>query len=375
MRIITALGIASAVCGLAALSPANAASAKFKTLYTFGTVPNDGFFPAAALIAVKGLLYGTTESGGPRDGGTVYAIDPATGNETIISNAIGGGPQAPVVQYKYDLFGTTAIAGDTIFSVDLKTKRAMILYDFPFGGDDQPAIPNGLTELGGTLFGTTSAGGHLGCGSVFSFNPVSDLFSVLHRFDCFAGGRAPLGDLAVYQGLLYGVTLFGGAGQVGIIFRVNPTTGAKKTLYTFGGHADGAEPSGIALYKDVMYGSTRYGGATDSGTLFTFNPATRQYATIFSFPGGAGGCLPIDAPVLYNGMLYGVAYGCSPTHKYGVLYKVSLATGEETVLHSFTNGPDGGNPEARLLLYGGALYGTTSIGGTYNDGTVFRYTL
>jgi uncharacterized repeat protein (TIGR03803 family) len=133
-------------------------------------------------------------------------------------------------------------------------------------------------------------------------------------------------------------------------------------------------PTGVVFYKGVMFGSAQVGGVDDSGTLFTFDPATREYTTLFAFPGGAGGCTPIGAPVVYKGKLYGVAYGCANTNKYGVLYEVSLKTGEEKVLHSFTNGPDGGNPDAGLLLYQGALYGTTSYGGADSDGTVFRFT-
>jgi uncharacterized repeat protein (TIGR03803 family) len=371
VRIIMALGIASAVCGLPALSPASAASTKFKTLYSFGSAPNDGVIPVAALIAVKGMLYGTTESGGPHSGGSVYAIDPKTGNETTINNPNANGPTAPVTLYEHNLYVTTTIGVNTIFSVDLKTKQVTTLYNFPDDGDDEPASPNGLTEFNGKLFGTTYDGGRRGCGNVFAFNPVGDVFSILHTFDCPANGT-PIGELAIYQNLLYGVTQQGGASNAGIIYSVDPTSGAVKTVHTFDG-TDGDSSTGITFYKGVMYGSAAYGGATDSGTLFTFNPATRQFTTLFSFPGGAGGCEPIDAPIMYKGMLYGVAYGCSPTHKYGVLYKVSLATGEETVLHRFTNGPDGGNPNARLLLYGGELYGTTMVGGTYNEGTVFRY--
>lgn len=42
-----------------------------------------------------------------------------------------------------------------------------------------------------------------------------------------------------------------------------------------------------------------------------------------------------------------------------------------TVLHSFTNNPDGRFPEAGLLLNGNTLYGTTANGGTWSNGTMF----
>ena len=42
-----------------------------------------------------------------------------------------------------------------------------------------------------------------------------------------------------------------------------------------------------------------------------------------------------------------------------------------TTLHSFTGGSDGANPNAGLILSSNTLYGTTCIGGTSGNGTVF----
>ncbi len=373
MRITTVLQVGSALCGLAVASPAIARSDKFQTLHSFAGSPNDGSNPMASLISAKGVLYGTTYDGGNVNGeGAVYAIDPETGEETIVTSDMGAGPFAPVTFYKHSLFGTSYDAG-SIFSVDIKTEHVTTLYNFPYGGDDQPAEPNGLIAFGGTFFGTTVEGGPRGCGYVFSFDPVGDVFSKLHTFTCGVDGENPAGSLAPHKGLLYGVTQQGGSDQSGTIFSVDPTSGKKKTLYSFDFPSDGGLPTGVAFYKGVMFGSTQDGGVADGGTLFTFDPATDAFTTLFGFPGGAGGCAPVGAPVVYKGKLYGVALGCK-TNKYGVLYEVSLKTGEEKVLHSFTNGPDGGSPDAALLLYQGVLYGTTTYGGAYSNGTVFRYT-
>lgn len=43
-----------------------------------------------------------------------------------------------------------------------------------------------------------------------------------------------------------------------------------------------------------------------------------------------------------------------------------------TTLHSFTNSPDGANPEGGLIESGNTLYGTTVQGGNFGAGTVFR---
>ena len=73
------------------------------------------------------------------------------------------------------------------------------------------------------------------------------------------------------------------------------------------------------------------------------------------------------------GNLYGTtAYG--GTYGGGVVFKVDT-TGAETVLYSFTGGADGANPYAGLLRdSAGNLYGTTTAGGAYGGGVVFKIT-
>ena len=46
-----------------------------------------------------------------------------------------------------------------------------------------------------------------------------------------------------------------------------------------------------------------------------------------------------------------------------------------TVLHTFTNSPDGAPLNGGLLLSGNVIYGTTAQGGTFGFGTVFRINL
>ncbi len=45
-------------------------------LHSFGLTVNDGQAPDAALLEVKGLLYGTTEYGGSLAHGTVFTLSP-----------------------------------------------------------------------------------------------------------------------------------------------------------------------------------------------------------------------------------------------------------------------------------------------------------
>jgi uncharacterized repeat protein (TIGR03803 family) len=57
-------------------------------IYSF-KAGNDGAHPFAGLIAVKGLLYGTTYQGGTSGGGTVFRVSPS-GDEKVIYSFKGG---------------------------------------------------------------------------------------------------------------------------------------------------------------------------------------------------------------------------------------------------------------------------------------------
>ena len=368
------LRIPCAAFAAALCFPAIASAGTFQTVYTFGADSNDGVAPMSPLIAKKGLLYGTTFRGGPSSSGTVYAFNPTTNAETVVTTAMGVFPFAPVLYRNGSLFGTTAAADNgqgNIYSVDASTGAATTLYTFPRGEDQ--ASPGALVLLDGRLYGTTYNAGDTNNGSVFEFSPTKLTYTTIYSFTGGSDGKNPQG-LVVNDGKLYGLTGKAGAGGYGTVFSIDPAKkNGIKTLYGFSGAADGAAPSGITFYAGLIYGTASFGGASNNGTLFKLDPATSKLTVLFTFQGGAGGCVPGGAPVIRGTRLYGIAGSCGDQANQGTLYDVSLTTGREKVLHTFSNGPDGVSPEAGLLLYKDALYGTASYGGTNNAGTIFKY--
>ena len=73
------------------------------------------------------------------------------------------------------------------------------------------------------------------------------------------------------------------------------------------------------------------------------------------------------------GNLYGTTYN-GGEYGLGTVFKVT-PSGKEKVLYTFRGAPDGASPYDRLLPdRRGNLYGTTSSGGAYNGGTIFKIT-
>lgn len=75
-----------------------------------------------------------------------------------------------------------------------------------------------------------------------------------------------------------------------------------------------------------------------------------------------------------DGNLYGTTYGYQNGPDFGTAFKITT-DGSLTILHAFTGRDDGGNPFADLTQGSdGNFYGTTTIGGAHNNGTVFQIT-
>jgi len=109
-----------------------------------------------------------------------------------------------------------------------------------------------------------------------------------------------------------------------------------------------------------------------------FNGAAAE-TTLFTFPSNTmGGCYPTGTLLRdAAGALYGSTTGCVITQTNTVFRLTPPLPGQSawrfTVLHSFTDGNDGGKPNANLVQGAdGALYGTASYYGQFLQGVVFR---
>jgi len=232
-------------------------------------------------------------------------------------------------------------------------------------------------DSAGNLYGTTSAGGTADMGVVFKLDGTQQE-TVLHYFRGGADGAVPYaGVILDAPGNLYGTTYQGGAANLGVVYKLD-ASGRSTVLHSFLGGADGASPEAGVILDSAgnLYGTTSAGGSANAGVVFKVD-ATGQETVLYSFTGGADGDKPLAGLVLDPaGNLYGTTVA-GGTFNWGVVFKLDAA-GHETVLHSFTNGADGAEPYAGVTLGpDGKLYGTTGFGGRkgidgFEGGVVFR---
>jgi uncharacterized repeat protein (TIGR03803 family) len=273
---------------------------------------------------------------------------------------------------------TSAAATTSLVTFPAYSRQLTTLHAFTANPDG--SIPLGvLTDIGGTLYGTTLEGGTYngvcpgggapdhGCGTIFSVNPTTGAENVIYRFSGTGDGAGPYAGLLYHNGLLYGTTIGGGNG-LGTIYSFDPVSNVETPLYSFASFATGAVPTGALIYVNgSLYGTTNFGGSSDLGAVFEFNLSTRKETVLHSFTGGADGACPTSALMYQNAAFYGttagVAGSCSGN---GTVFKIDAKTHHETILHTFTGQADGGGPVGALTYSAGSLYGTTTQGGLFD---------
>jgi uncharacterized repeat protein (TIGR03803 family) len=343
---------------------------------------SDGGTPNGLAVGSNGLLYGTTQSGGVSGGGTIFSITTNGVFNTLVSFGAtnGANPEAALTQAADgDLYGVSAGGGSfsdgTVFKM---TPAGALTSLFSFSNKSSLNPYVALVQASnGSLYGATANGNRGGDGNIFEM-ATNGAPGVLYSFTGGLDGNEPIGALTqATDGNFYGMTTAGGSNGFGGIFRMTPG-GMLTNIYCFTGGADGSNPFGALVQgtDGYLYGVTRrniisnlafYGEVFKVSTngaltiLHTNNP--------FVFGDGAhpfAGLLQATDGNFYGSTLY------SEVTNFGTLFRIT-STGVYTTLSSFNNSDDGSQPESAMVQGpDGALYGTTTYGGPYGKGTVFR---
>jgi uncharacterized repeat protein (TIGR03803 family) len=383
--------ILGVVFGLALVALPRTQAQTFNVVYNFtgasdGGQPLDGFTVDAA-----GNLYGTANSGGASNDGVVFKVT-KSGVESVLHNFVGGtdgaNPEGGLIRDKAgNLFGTTTAGGvsdaGTVFGITAAGKE-VVLYSFTGGADG--ATPEGklVLDATGNLYGTTTAGGASGNGTVFELTVAKKWAeTVLYSFGTGSDGATPVAGLTFDKaGNIYGTTSAGGAYGYGTVFQLTPSGSSwtENILQNFQDGDDGAVPYGglIADKSGNFYGSATEGGSGGGGTIFELTPSNGSwtFTVLYSNPGwGISGSfrnLAMDK----SGNLYGTTH-CDGANDAGTIYELTPASGSWTYtsLYVFTGGTDGLYSYSNQVLEQGHLYGTTKLGGANGNGVIWEVIL
>ena len=367
------------------------------TVHDFNA-PTDGKAPSTRLLESppgSGTYYGVCGLEGPNGGGTFYqatlagatqssrspgkAVLPQAGEEPVESLLIRTVLERPTpTEYIDD--GGCDVDEVNVFRTLYSARPSFGAKGFinGFGGGTVPSADRRhLVSDPGTAAGET----------------------VLYTFTGGADGGDPHGALRGPDGNIYGVTASGGANGLGTVFRLTPD-GVLTTLHAFAGGNDGAAPqAGLVLASDGNFYGTTSGNSYDAdtsstagnGTIFRVAP-DGTFTTLHAFAADNSEGARSLATLMQasDGKLYGVtsANGYDSNGSYsgdgavfsittdGVFTKVGDLADPTLSGFDGENSATGSAPMAALIQGSdGSLYGTTTRGGTEQDGVVFKVTL
>ncbi len=332
---------------------------------------------------------------------TLYSFSAgATNDISLTTNSDGGAPGGALLLLGNTLYGTASYAGTngagTVFAISTTLANFTVLYTFSapaadnngvFTNSDGGVPMASLIAVSNVLYSTAAMGGSAGNGTVFKLSTNGANYTVVHIFNAGAtnifgtptntDGANPNAALLLSGNMLYSTALNGGTNGNGTIFATT-TNGNYNVLYTFSAFGtnsdtnnDGAQPySTLVQSGNTLYGTASQGGAWGEGTVFAINTNGTGFTVLYCFTNGTDGANPEAGLIVSSNVLYGTANSGGGLG-WGTVFAISTNGTGFTVLHNFTDGDDGSSPQAGLVWSSNILYSTATYGGSFSDGTVF----
>lgn len=357
-------------------------------LYNFAG-GSDGVYPESSLtFDSAGNLYGTTNLGGPSGYGTVYELSPnGSGgwNKTVLYSFTGTADGAyPTSNVVFDsagnLYGKAYGGGANGYGVVFELSLVggnwteAVLYNFASDSGNEAYPGNLIMDPAGNFYGKISAG-------VFELSPSGGGWTERVIYNTAA--------CCMYAGLTMDAAgnIFGATWSTVFELSPNGNGGWNPTvLHIFtGADHDGLWAWGTPVSGPAgnVYGTTCLGGAYNDGTVYKLHPITEgknkgewTESILHSFKSGQDGACPMSGLVRdAAGNIYGITTG-GGYYGDGTVFELAAPVGKsgykERVLWSF-DGADGLQPYSSLILDGaGNLYGTGMQGGVNTRGVVFE---
>lgn len=353
----------------------------YKVMYNLGSNPGDPSCPSFAGVLTQspgGNLYSAAVDCRTDNLGSAYKIA-TNGTVTVLHYFTTDGGYSPrgglILATNQRFCGTTQWGGAANRGTFFKMSPGGTVTDlYSFNGDADGGSPTSVPIQGvsGDFYGTTQGEYDRSWGAIYKIT-ADGTFTNLHIFSLEEGyySYGPL--LEGNDGAFYGVAEAGGDNLAGTIYRITPQ-GDYTVLHHFDGTHGVAPVGALVQAKDGnFYGATWAGGAADDGVIYRLTPAL-EYTVLHEFTGVSDGANPTAALVeASDGNFYGTttsggAYG------HGALFRIT-PSGAFTLLHNFAKGT-GFDPESTMTQHtNGMMYGQTLQGGSAHAGVIYRVNL
>jgi uncharacterized repeat protein (TIGR03803 family) len=356
------------------------------TLETPGSRPG---FGSQMLQLANGKMYGVTEYGGANQNGVLYEYNPATNTYIKLHDFTQATGQRPAgglaLAPNGKLYGLAQVGGTAnlgvLFEFDLTTNTYTKKVDFTGANGAFPFACTLYLHTNSKFYGVTNQGGTAGLGLLFEYDPATNTYTKKIDFTGTANGSYPYTTLMITStGRVFGATGQGGTNNNGTLYEYNPSTNVLTKRRDFS-TADGRFPLAalVEANNGRLYGTTGNGGSASGGTLFEFNLATNTFTKKIDF-NGTNGEVPYPGLIkAANGNLYGMTNG-GGTSGVGTIFEYEVTTNTLTKKLEFFYDPvtgkalNGMAPTSNFTLASnGLLYGTTSQGGSAAGGVIFEY--
>jgi uncharacterized repeat protein (TIGR03803 family) len=283
----------------------------FSSLYTFSNSTNGALPQTPPILGPDGNFYGVASEGGSIAGcGVIYRFNGST--LTVVHNFNGPqgcNPTGLVLGSDGNFYGTTQAGGSAktgvAFQFTIRTGKAPIFTVLTNFASTNGAPVGSLVEGNdGNYYGVTGTSGKA-AGSVFQLT-TGGVLNTLHVLNGTSDGAYPTAGLTfATDGNFYGTASAGGAG-VGTLFQAT-SAGGFNVLYTFLGQNSGWGPGATVQHTNgVLYGVTNYGGAYEGlgydcgynqndgcGVLYSWNGGLPAFVSTVQLMGAVGSTVEI----------------------------------------------------------------------------------
>jgi uncharacterized repeat protein (TIGR03803 family) len=305
-------------------------------VHAFAADGSEGKSPQQGLLlAADGWLYGSTFYGGGQTLGTLFKVS-TDGQFAVVhtfKNDIGGGfghPTCPLVQdAEGNFYGSLNDYGTAVFKMTPDYKVS-ILRKLPFKQGHSTGVSSLVLAPDGLLYGATRYAYVNDGGAIFSIDPGSGRFRLLHTFACATDGCVAGNSLAAGPDhAIYGTTISEGPANGGAAWRISDK-GEFSVIHVFAGNDPlGFNPEGGFIRDEAgkLYGTNASGGtAGGGGTVYSMTrKGVGTLLHAFPYEQTSDGYRPNTATLAPDGRVYGTTQFGGPYAPGGVVYRIELS--------------------------------------------------